>query len=371
MGIFPILSKTIIKCLFWLFFFVICDIMEEKKQSWRFNVKIVGFGDYLIHFSPFGNERFMQAESMRMSFTGAEANVCAALALWGEDVSFVTRVPDNALSEKGLMFLRSFGIDTRRVARGGKRMGLYFLENGASVRPSQVIYDRMDSGFTEARTEDFDIPSILADADVLYLTGITPALSENLMACALALCSEARARGMRVVFDVNFRPSLLSAAKAGENLRRLAPCITNLIGNEEHLKMLLGIESSFGEDSRKNRLRDVAEQAKATLGIPEIAVTVRRTLSASDAVTYAAYLNGNGFALSPEYHTHVVDRVGSGDAFSAGFIYGLSRGYSASETVGFAAASCAIKHTITNDINFASADEIGKLMKNGSHDVRR
>jgi 2-dehydro-3-deoxygluconokinase len=176
---------------------------------------------------------------------------------------------------------------------------------------------------------------------------------------------------MRVVFDVNFRPSLLSAAKAGENLRRLAPCITNLIGNEEHLKMLLGIESSFGEDSRKNRLRDVAEQAKATLGIPEIAVTVRRTLSASDAVTYAAYLNGNGFALSPEYHTHVVDRVGSGDAFSAGFIYGLARGYSASETVGFAAASCAIKHTITNDINFASADEIGKLMKNGSHDVRR
>ena len=102
-GIFPILSKTIIKCLFWLFFFVICDIMEEKKQSWRFNVKIVGFGDYLIHFSPFGNERFMQAESMRMSFTGAEANVCAALALWGEDVSFVTRVPDNALSEKGLI----------------------------------------------------------------------------------------------------------------------------------------------------------------------------------------------------------------------------------------------------------------------------
>ena len=334
-------------------------------------MKIIGLGDYMIHFSPFGNERFMQADAMRMSFTGAEANVCAALALWGEDVSFVTRVPGNALSEKGLMFLRSFGIDTRYIVRGGKRMGLYFLENGASVRPSQVIYDRMDSGFTEAQKEDFDIPSILDGADAFYLTGITPALSENLMDCVLAFCKEAKKRNIRVVFDVNFRPTLLSADKAGENLRKLAPFITHLIGNEEHLKMLLGIESAFGEDSRKHRLRDIATQARTILGIPYIAVTVRRTLSASDALTYAAFLCGEEFAVSPEYHTHVVDRVGSGDAFSAGLIYGLAKGYSVTDTVGFAAASCALKHTVTNDINFSDPDEIGKLMKNGASDVRR
>ena len=334
-------------------------------------MKIVGFGDYLIHFSPFGNERFMQADSMRMSFTGAEMNVCAALALWGEDVSFITRLPKNALSEKGVMFLRSLGMDTRHIVRGGKRMGLYFLENGASVRPSQVIYDRMDSGFTEAQKEDFDIPSILDGADAFYLTGITPALSENLMDCVLAFCKEAKKRNIRVVFDVNFRPTLLSADKAGENLRKLAPFITHLIGNEEHLKMLLGIESAFGEDSRKHRLRDIATQARTILGIPYIAVTVRRTLSASDALTYAAFLCGDEFAVSPEYHTHIVDRVGSGDAFSAGLIYGLAKGYSVTDTVGFAAASCAIKHTITNDINFSDPDEIGKLMKNGASDVRR
>ena len=334
-------------------------------------MKIIGFGDYLIHFSPFGNERFMQADSMRMSFTGAEANVCATLALWGEDVSFVTRVPENALSEKGLMFLRSFGIDTHRIARGGKRMGLYFLENGASVRPSQVIYDRMDSGFTEATADDFDISAILEGADAFYLTGITPALSENLMDCALAFCKEAKKRNIRVVFDVNFRPTLLTAEKAGENLRRLAPFITHLIGNEEHLKMLLGIESAFGEDSRKHRLRDIATQTRGILGISNIAVTVRRTLSASDAVTYAAYLCGEEFSVSPEYHTHVVDRVGSGDAFSAGLLYGLAKGYSVTDTVGFAAASCALKHTVTNDINFSSPDEIGKLMKHGVSDVRR
>ena len=334
-------------------------------------MKIIGLGDYMIHFSPFGNERFMQADAMRMSFTGAEANVCAALALWGEDVSFVTRVPENALSEKGLMFLRSFGIDTRYIVRGGKRMGLYFLENGASVRPSQVIYDRMDSGFTEAQKEDFDIPSILDGADAFYLTGITPALSENLMDCVLAFCKEAKKRNIRVVFDVNFRPTLLSADKAGENLRKLAPFITHLIGNEEHLKMLLGIESAFGEDSRKHRLRDIATQARTILGIPYIAVTVRRTLSASDALTYAAFLCGEEFAVSPEYHTHVVDRVGSGDAFSAGLIYGLAKGYTVTDTVGFASASCALKHTVMNDINFSDPDEIGKLMKNGASDVRR
>ena len=334
-------------------------------------MKIIGFGDYLIHFSPFGNERFAQADCMRMSFTGAEANVCAALSLWGEDVSFVTRVPKNALAEKGMMFLRSFGIDTRHVARGGKRMGLYFLENGASVRPSQVIYDRADSGFTEACETDFDIPSILNGADVFYLTGITPALSENLKMCALAFCKEARSRGIRVVFDVNFRPTLLTVSQAEDDLRLFAPYITHLIGNEEHLKMLLGVRSEFGEDFPKERLLDIAGKTRVLLGIPNIAVTVRRTLSASDAVTYASFLSGERFAVSPEYRTHVVDRVGSGDAFSAGLIYGLVRGFSVSDTVGFAAASCAIKHTVSNDINFAYADEIEKLMKNGASDVRR
>ena len=343
----------------------------EQNFFGRYRVKIIGFGDYLMHFSPFGNERFMQAESMRLSFTGAEANVCAALSLWGEDVWFVTRLPDNALAEKGLMFLRSLGINTRHIARGGKRMGLYFLENGASVRPSQVIYDRMDSGFTESSLCDFDISGILSGADALYLTGITPALSDNLMDLTEAFCKAAKERNMRVIFDVNFRPTLLTAEKAGENLRRLAPYLTHLIGNEEHLKMLLGVQSAFGENEREERLRSIAEQTRYLLGISHIAVTVRRTLSASDAVTYAAYLSGDAFAVSPEYHTHVVDRVGSGDAFSAGLIYGLAKEFSVRDTVGFAAASCAIKHTVTNDINFAFADEIAKLMKNGASDVRR
>ena len=335
-------------------------------------MKITGFGDYLIHFSPIGNERFLQAETMHMSFTGAEANVCAALALWGEDVSFVTRLPHHPLAEKSVMFMRSFGANTKHIRYGGKRMGLYFLENGASVRPSKVIYDRMDSAFTEAVPSDFDIDAILTDTDILFLTGITPALSENLFDCTLALCKEASLRHKVVIYDVNFRPTLGSAADAEKNLRALAPYITTLIGNEEHLKTLLHVNTSYGEDHRRERLSDIVEKTREQLHIPEIAVTVRRTLSASDAVTYAAFSNGKEpLALSEEYHLHVVDRVGSGDAFSAGLVYAKCHDYVAKDSVRFAAASGAIKHTIHNDINFATVEEIKHLLESNSTDVTR
>ena len=334
-------------------------------------MKITGFGDYLMHFSPMGDERFLQAESMKLSFTGAEANVCAALALWGEEVSFVTRLPEHPLAQKGIMFLNSLGINTRHIARGGKRMGLYFLEKGASVRSAQVIYDRMDSGITDALPEHFDIDAILADTDLLYLTGITPALTENLFSCALALCKAAKERGIQVAFDVNYRPTLSSPEQAGNILKSLAPYITLLIGNEEHLKLLLGISTVYGEDAREARLADLAHQTRAMLNIGKIAVTVRRTPSASDAVIYAAYSEGQNFAISPEHRMHVVDRVGSGDAFSAGLIYALSRNWPAADAVGFAAASNALKHTILSDINYSSVDEVLRVMKQAGFDVKR
>lgn len=334
-------------------------------------MRITGFGDYLIHFSPMGDERFLQANSMQMSYTGAEANVCAALSLWGKEVSFVTRLPEHPLAQKGIMFLNSLGINTRHIARGGKRMGLYFLEKGASVRSAQVIYDRMGSGITEAVPSDFDIGAIMEDTDLLYLTGITPALTENLADCTLALCKAARERGIQVAFDVNYRPTLSSPEQAGAVLKKLAPYITLLIGNEEHLKMLLGVSTEFGEDEREARLYDLIGQVRAVLGIEKIAVTVRRTPSASDAVIYAAYSDGKEFAVSAEHKMHVVDRVGSGDAFSAGLVYALSENWPAAEAVGFAAASNAFKHTVLSDVNYASVDEIARVMKQAGFDVKR
>ncbi|MBE6637643.1 MAG: sugar kinase [Ruminococcaceae bacterium] len=333
-------------------------------------MRITGFGDYLIHFSPVGEERFYQAETMKISFTGAEANVCAALALWGHDVSFVTRLPSNPLSFRSIAFLKGLGINTSHIANGGTRMGLYFLEKGASVRSSQVIYDRHHSGFTEATPADFDIDAILSNTDWLYLTGITPALSPSLYDCTLALCQEAKKRGIAVALDVNYRPALSTPAEAGRVLRTLAPYLTCLIGNEEHLKSLLDFTVPYGEDEIESRLRAITDETRKRLDVPNIAVTVRRTPSASDAVIYASYSNGQDFAVSPVHRMHVVDRVGSGDAFSAGLLHAIGEGRSVAETVNFAAASNAIKHTVISDINFATVDEITRVMAQ-AYDVKR
>lgn len=334
-------------------------------------MKIVGFGDFLIHLSPEGNERFFQANSFKVSYTGAEANVCAALGYWGADVGFVTRVPDHALANRGISNLRALGVDTSGCAIGKERLGVFYLENGTSLRPSSVIYDRFNSSITEASYEDFDWDRILSDADMLYLTGITPVLSDKLYEICKKLLPEAKKRGVQVAYDVNFRPTLTTPQRAGEILREFAPCITTLIGNEEHLKMLLGISSEYGEDETEKRLTDITDKTRAILGVDRIAVTVRRTLSASDAIVFASLSQNGEFAVSGRHQIHVVDRVGSGDAFSAGIIYSVINNLPTDEAINFAAASNAMKHTILNDINYATVDEIKRLATDKSMDVKR
>lgn len=334
-------------------------------------MKITGFGDYLIHFSPIHDERFMQTDYMHMTFTGAEANVCAALAFWGKDTRFVTRLPRHLLAKRSVAFLTGCGVDTSQIAYGDERMGVYYLEKGQSLRSSVVIYDRAPSAFTESSFENYDWDAILADTDVFYLCGITPALSKNLFELCKKLLPEVRKRNIPVFYDVNYRPALGSAEQAGEILRALAPYITHLIGNEEHLKMLLNASSAYGEGEPEKRLRDLTEQVRGITRIQQIAVTVRRTVNASNTVIYASYSDGQGFALSPEYRIQVVDRVGSGDAFSAGLVYSVIHNFDVSAAVQFAAASNAIKHTINDDINFASVEEIEALIHQHGFDVRR
>jgi len=334
-------------------------------------MKVVGFGDYMIHFSPVMDERFMQARMMQMSFTGAEANVCAALGLWGEKTELVTRLPDHELAQSGISFLKGVSVGTEHIVFGAGRMGTYYLEKGSGVRPSVVIYDRVPSAFTESVYEDYDWDTALQDAQVLYVTGITPALSGSLMDCTERIFRQAHAKGIRIFFDLNFRPKLLSPEKARENFSRLCPYISYLIGNEEHCKLLLGVESQYGEAEPALRLQEMTGKVRAVTGIPHVAVTVRRTPSASSAVFCAGYSDGNDFAMSPRYHLQVVDRVGSGDAFSAGFLYSVIHGKSVADTVCFAAAACAMKHAIVSDINFSTVKEIEALKENMGFDVRR
>lgn len=334
-------------------------------------MKVVGFGDFMIHFSPIMDERFMQSRLVQMSFTGAEANVCAALGLWGENAEFVTCLPGHPLAQSGISFLKSLSVGTEHIVTGEGRMGTYYLEKGSGVRPSVVIYDRVPSAFTESAYGDYDWESILQGADILYLTGITPALSDTLLDCTESVCREASRRGMRIFFDVNHRPKLQDETKARTIFAKLQPYITDLVGNEEHLKMLLQIESTYGEENYQERLLDAAKQTTAITGISNVAVTMRRTPSASRAIFCAAYLQDGEGAVSPQYDLQVVDRVGSGDAFSAGIVYSAIHGKSVADAVCFAAAACAMKHEIVSDINYSAVSEIEALKNQQGYDVRR
>ena len=326
-------------------------------------MKVVGFGDFLIHFSPIMGERFAQSKLVEMSFTGAEANVCCALGNWGESTEFVTKLPDNILAKSGVSFLKSLSVNTEHIPYGDGRMGTYYLEKGHGIRPSVVVYDRAHSVFCESCFHDYPWEDILKDASCLYVSGITPALSDTLFDCVLHAVKAAREKNILVFFDVNYRAKLLSIEKAAHIFHALSPYITHLIGNEEHLKGILGIQTTFGEDRVKERLEEVTKAVSERTKIPHIAVTVRRTLSADHTAFCASYFDGKALEISPKYDLYPLDRVGSGDAFSAGLIYSHIKGYGAKESVSFAAASCAMKHEIANDINFASTEEIRSVME--------
>jgi 2-dehydro-3-deoxygluconokinase len=306
-----------------------------------------------------------------MSFTGAEANVCAAIGLWGEKSRLVTKLPENILAESGVSFLKSLSVNTEHIKYGDGRMGTYYLEKGHGLRSSIVVYDRAHSVFCESKFEDYDWEEIFNDADALYLTGITPALSEGLFDVTLQAAKLASKKGIRVFYDVNYRSKLLSIEKAARIFEALSPYITDLIGNEEHLKGILSIKIDLDEANIEERLDTVARSVSEKTGIKRVAVTARRTMSADHTLFCAAYYDGADLAISPRYDLYPLDRVGSGDAFSAGLIYSVLNGFGADESVSFAAASCAMKHEISNDINFASVKEIRTVMENRSLDVLR
>lgn len=334
-------------------------------------MKVVGFGDLLIHFSPMMNERFAQSRLVQMSFTGAEANVCASLGLWGEKAEQVTRLPDNVLAQSGVSFLKSLSVGTEHIVLAEGRMGTYYLEKGHGRRSSVVVYDRAGSAFCQSKFEDYDWDEIFRDGTCLYVTGITPALSESLFDATLKAMKLAREKGMKVFYDVNYRSKLLTMERAAEMFYAFAPYITHLIGNEEHLKGILGMQTALSEEKMVERLSEVTHAVLEKTQIPNIAVTARRTLSADHTVFCASYFDGKDFAASPKYEIYPLDRVGSGDAFSAGLVYSFLKGYRADESVAFAAAACAMKHEIADDINFASVNEIRALMDQRSLDVAR
>ena len=327
--------------------------------------KVVTFGEIMMRLNPRGNERFLQAESFEASYAGGEANVATSLANYGMNASFVTKVPAHEIGQCALNALRRYGVSTDDCARGGARLGLYFVEKGASQRPSKVIYDRAGSAIALAQPEDFDWDTIFEGADWFHWTGITPALGGKLPEICLVACQAAKAKGITVSCDLNFRKKLWTSAQANEVMSRLMPYVDVCIANEEDAKDVFGIEAEntdidAGKIDHQGYI-SVARQLSERFGFRKVAITLRGSISASDN-DWAAMLYENGEAVfSPTYRIHIVDRVGGGDSFGGGLIYSQLVGKSNQDAINFAVAASCLKHTIEHDFNLVSVAEVESL----------
>ena len=329
--------------------------------------KVVTLGEIMLRLSTPDNKRFVQADNFDVTYGGGEANVAAALSNYGLAGVFVSKVPDNAIGQSAINHLRRYGVDTQFIARGGKRLGIYFLETGASMRASQVIYDRADAAIAQAEITDFDFDEIFENASWFHTTGITPALSDKATALTEAALKAAKAKGITTSIDLNYRKKLWSKEKAKEVMTRLCEYVDVCIGNEEDAETTLGFKSK-GTDVTTGALniegyKQVFQQMREKFGFKYIASTLRESHSASDNGWSALVYDGNEFYQSQKYQIRIIDRVGSGDSFASGFIYGLVSGMNLKDAAEFGVAASALKHTIPGDLNHASLSEVKSLMK--------
>lgn len=338
--------------------------------------KVVTLGEIMMRLTTPDFKRFVQSDSFDVTYGGGEANVATALCNYGLNGVFVSKVPDTAIGQSAINHLRRYGVDTQYMARGGERLGIYFLEIGASMRASQVIYDRANASITDAEISDFDFDKIFEGADWFHTTGITPALSEKASKLTEAALKAARERGITTSIDLNYRKKLWSKEQARETMTRLCQYVDVCVGNEEDANDMLGFVSQ-GTDVTKGELnldgfKDVCRQMKEKFDFKYIASTLRESHSASDNGWSALVYDGEEFYHTKEYDVRIVDRVGSGDSFASGFIYGLVTGKTMQDAADFGVAASALKHTIPGDLNHATLSDVENLVKgDGSGRVQR
>lgn len=329
-------------------------------------MKMLGFGDFIVRLSPPGYERFFQADHFDINYTGAEANVCVALAHMGMETAFVTRLPENDIAYAGIGELRRHGVDTGGIVFGGDRIGVFYLEKGAAQRPSRIVYDRRHTALAESTPACYDWKKLMAGYGWFHITGITPALSKTMPEVCIEACRTARELGLTVSCDLNYRKNLWTPEEAGATLKKMMPYIDILLANEEDAEKVLGIRAA-GSDVMRGVLDDrgyeeTARRIEAEYGIHTVAISMRRSLSASDN-DWGAMLYRDGRAwFSKRYMIHLVDRVGGGDSFAAGLIYGLMNGFDPQHTVEYAAAASCLKQTMEMDFSLSTAEEVEKLV---------
>ena len=340
--------------------------------------KFITFGEIMFRLNPEGYLRLVQADKLEVSVAGGEANVSVSLANYGLDTAFVSKVPTHEIGDIVIRGLRTYGIDTKYILRGGRRLGIYYVEKGASQRPSKVIYDREGSAIAEAKPEEFDWDTIFDGAEWFHWTGITPALSDNMVETTLQALKKAKEKGVPVSCDLNYRKKLWSREKAGEVMAQLVPYVDVCIANEEDCADVFGIHAE-GTDIESGKLDhqayiSVARQLAQKFGCKKVAITLRGSISASEndwaGMLYDAATDTASFSRT--YNIKLVDRVGGGDSFGGGLIYALSQGYNDSDAINFAVAASCLKQTIEHDFNQVKVDEVLALMNgSGSGRVQR
>lgn len=325
-------------------------------------IKVVTMGEVMLRLSTKGNYRFVQADEFDVNYGGGEANVAISLSNYGDEAYFVTKLPSNEIGDSAFNSLRRFGVKTDYISRGGERLGIYYLETGASMRPSKVIYDRKHSSISEAKVSDFDFDKIFEGATWFHFSGITPALSKEAQELTLAALKSAKAHGVIVSCDLNYRKKLWTVEEARKCMTSLMKYVDVCIGNEEDADNCLGFKPA-NTDVTKGTLnlegyKDIFKRMKEQFGFKYIASSLRESYSASDNGWSGIIYDGENFFHSKKYEVRIVDRVGSGDSFAAGLIHSLVNHKSASDAIEFAVAASALKHTINGDYNMVSEKEV-------------
>lgn len=312
--------------------------------------KIVTFGEIMLRLNPPHYVRFLQADSFHASYSGAEANVAVSLAQFNKRVIFVSKLPKNDIGQAALNAIRRYGVDTSYIVKGGGRVGVYYVEKGASQRASKVIYDREHSAIAECNIEDFDWNSIFADASWFHFTGITPALSENAYEVCLQACKIAKEKDITISCDINYRKNLWSREQANIKMTELMKYVDLCISNEEDAYDVFGISAEntdiISGKIYHNGYKIVAKKLKEKFGFKYVAITLRESLSASVNNWAGMLFDGRDCFFSKKYPIHIVDRVGGGDSFGAALIYAIIRGYDNQAIIDFAAAASCLKHSI-------------------------
>ena len=338
--------------------------------------KVITFGEIMLRLAPEGYYRFVQADSFGATYGGGEANVAVSLANYGFDAKFVTKLPKHEIGQSAVNSLRKYGVDTSYIARGGDRVGIYFLEKGASQRPSKVIYDRANSSIATASASDFNWKEIFDGAEWFHFTGITPALNDDVAAICLEACKAAKEAGVTISCDLNYRNKLWSKEKAGKVMGELCQYVDVCIANEEDAADVFGIKAA-DTDVTKGEVnhegyKDVAKQLADRFGFSKVAITLRESISANDNNWSAMLYDGKDYYFSKKYAMRIVDRVGGGDSFGGGLICASLNGYDSQATIEFAVAASCLKHSIEGDFNMVSMDEVLKLAGgDGSGRVQR